>query len=250
MPNPDRAETWLDRERTRFPDPATAPSAFRPIALGGDLKPTTLLAAYSLGIFPWFNEGDPILWWSPDPRCVLYPSEFRLPRRSARFLRNSDYVLTLNRNFRAVIDGCAAPRSYSASTWITSQMRDAYVRLHEIGFAHSLEVWRDERLIGGVYGVAMGEAFFGESMFHIEKEASRAALLGLTTLLRLSDFKFIDCQESSALLNSLGAVDIARSRFLWELNRALSAGSAATGAMPLAPWKPCAWKMEARNLLS
>ena len=158
----------------QFPPLETAhPDGF--LCLGGDLRPERLLAAYSRGIFPWYEEGLPVLWWSPDPRCVLPLEAFHLPRRSARTLRRRPFALTLDRAFGRVIRSCAAPRAAAPGTWIIPEMIAAYERLHALGYAHSVEAWRDGALAGGLYGVALGRAFFGESMFHTEAEASRAA---------------------------------------------------------------------------
>ncbi|MDE5831710.1 MAG: leucyl/phenylalanyl-tRNA--protein transferase [Desulfovibrio sp.] len=247
MPIPDISWVRIYNERTRFPNPATASSAFQPIAKGGDLSPAMLLAAYSLGIFPWFMPGEPLFWWSPNPRCVLYPDDFKLPRRSLRFLRNSRFEITLNKCFSGVIDGCAAPRSYSSDTWISADIRESYIRLHELGYAHSVETWLDGQLIGGLYGVALGRVFFGESMFHTFKEGSRAALMGTTALLKKYNFHFMDCQNPTDNLEDMGARAISRKQFLRELNEAIRFDE---GERSIIPLRPGEWRAAAKNLLS
>ncbi len=208
-----------------FPDPRFGAKEGL-LAYGGDLNPNRLLKAYRSGIFPWFNEGDPILWWSPDPRLVLYPDKFIVRRSFRRVLRNRDYQVRFDNDFRSVILACASmPKRQESGTWLTSQMQEAYIELHNMGFAHSVEVYEEDRLIGGLYGVALGRAFFGESMFSIAKDGSKIALKALSDLLRLKGYDFIDCQVVSKHLQSLGAVAISREEFLLELDRALeSAG--------------------------
>ena len=211
--------------------PGDPPSAFPPVetalaepdgllCAGGDLSPERLVEAYRRGIFPWFSAGQPILWWSPDPRTVLYPSELRVSRSLARSLRNRGYTASVDRAFGEVIDRCADPAQRPEGTWITADMRAAYLRLHELGWAHSIETWDADRLVGGLYGVALGQAFFGESMFSLGRDASKVALWGLTGLLRERDIRFLDCQVASSHLASLGARSIARREFLLELARA------------------------------
>ncbi|HSH44150.1 MAG TPA: leucyl/phenylalanyl-tRNA--protein transferase [Arenicellales bacterium] len=195
------------------------------LAIGGDLSSRRLLDAYRHGIFPWYSAGQPILWWSPDPRAVLYPQRLRVSRSLRKTLKRGAFTVTFDRAFESVIDACAEPRLIggepSAGTWITSEMRDAYVALHQQGYAHSVETWLDGRLAGGLYGVALGRAFFGESMFHRETDASKVALAGLVELLQGWGFHFIDCQLTSAHIMRLGAVEIPRRRFLDELAEAL-----------------------------
>lgn len=219
-----------------FPNPRTAPSEDAPLAYGGNLEPLTLLAAYSRGLFPWFNEGDPIFWWSPDPRCILLPQNFRLPRRSARTLRNKAFFLTFNAAFDRVLAACAAPRKGHAGTWITRDMARAYTRLHRAGYVHSVEAWRDGELAGGIYGLALGRAFFGESMFHHVPEAGRAALAGLVALLVREGFHFLDCQQESPHMLAMGAASVARSEFLDRLELALAPDR--DGFSPACPWQP------------
>lgn len=234
----------------RFPNPRIARPRFTPLAAGGDLRPLTLIAAYSLGIFPWYNSGDPILWWSPHPRCALYPANFSLPRRSIRYLRKSGFSVSVNQCFERVIDACSEPRDYSDDTWITPEMRDAYVALHELGYAHSIETWLGDELVGGLYGVVLGKVFYGESMFHWVSEASRAASLGLATLAKRSGFKLIDCQQTSDLVLSMGAAEMPRSRFLTELAADLAEDKKATYSFcPWDPWRPGPWRERVENLL-
>lgn len=195
------------------------------LAIGGDLSSRRLLDAYRHGIFPWYSAGQPILWWSPDPRAVLYPDRLRISRSLRKTLKRGKFTVTFDRAFEDVIEACAMPRLIggepSAGTWITSEMKTAYVELHREGYAHSVETWSGTRLAGGLYGVALGRGFFGESMFHRETDASKVALAGLTDLLRRWEFRFIDCQLPSGHIKSLGAVDIPRRRFLEELAEAL-----------------------------
>jgi leucyl/phenylalanyl-tRNA---protein transferase len=197
------------------------------LAAGADLKPERLLAAYRRGIFPWYSPGQPVLWWSPDPREVLYPAEFHCSRSLARRLRRGDFTWHQDRDFRAVIDACAAPRTRSPGTWITEAMQEAYCRLHELGYAHSAEAWRGGKLVGGLYGVRLGAVFFGESMFSREPDASKAALAGLVRLCLADGTQLIDCQLPSAHLRSLGSRAVPRPQFLRELSGALASASPA-----------------------
>lgn len=228
-----------------FP-PSAAARADGLLCAGGDLRPERLLAAYSQGIFPWYEGGAPILWWTPDPRCVLPLSRFRLPRRSARALRAHPFALTLDAAFNEVIRACAGPRGAERGTWLGPEMIAAYEKLHVLGFAHSVEAWQDGRLAGGLYGVALGRAFFGESMFHAQAEASRAALAGLVALLRLRGAILLDCQQPTPHIMRMGGVLLPRAAFLAQLGRALrepqtSAASASSTprsqAFPWLPWK-------------
>jgi leucyl/phenylalanyl-tRNA--protein transferase len=198
-----------------FPDPARAlaePDGL--LAVGGDLSPTRLLAAYQRGIFPWYSAGQQILWWSPDPREVLWPARFHCSRSLARALRRTDIEFHLNRDFAAVIDRCAAPRSSGPGTWITPEMRAAYLRLHQLGHAHSVEVWRAGALVGGLYGVRVGRVFCGESMFSAERDASKLALAHLVARAAGDGIDLIDCQLPSHHLRSLGSAAMPRSEFL------------------------------------
>jgi len=208
--------TWLS--------PQDAPEWFPPLeqaleepsgllAAGGDLSPARLLAAYRRGIFPWYSPGQPVLWWSPDPRAVLFPEEFHCRRSLAKTLRNGGFTACVDRDFAAVVDGCAAPRAASPGTWITSEMRAAYIKLHRLGYAHSIEAWRAGALMGGLYGVQLGGVFFGESMFSRERDASKVALAHLVALCRRNGLAVIDCQLPSRHLATLGARTIPRSQF-------------------------------------
>jgi leucyl/phenylalanyl-tRNA--protein transferase len=183
------------------------------LAAGGDLSPARLLAAYQRGIFPWYSPGQPVLWWSPDPRAVLFPQEFHMSRSLARTLRNRGFERCVNRDFRGVIEACAAPRARSIGTWITPEMLSAYVELHRRGFAHSIETWLGGRLVGGLYGVRLGGVFFGESMFALERDASKAALACLVERCLEQGIVVIDCQLASRHLQSLGSRQIPRLRF-------------------------------------
>jgi leucyl/phenylalanyl-tRNA---protein transferase len=204
---------WLER-RTPFPPVGSAlknPNGL--LAAGGDLSPGRLLDGYRRGIFPWFSEGDPILWWSPDPRMVLLPDELKISRSLAKTLRNRKYEVRFDSAFAETVAGCAAPRDGESGTWITEDMLDAYRELHRLGHAHSVETWIAGRLAGGLYGVAAGGVFFGESMFSIARDASKIALAALVAHLRSSGFGLIDCQMRTSHLESLGAREVPRSRF-------------------------------------
>jgi leucyl/phenylalanyl-tRNA--protein transferase len=201
-----------------FPDPRqalTEPNGL--LAFGGDLSPTRLLAAYGKGIFPWFSDGEPILWWSPDPRCVLHTQDLRMNRSLRRQLADKHWRLTLDHAFDAVVRGCAAPRRDASGTWIVPAMVDAYNRLYHLGHAHSIEVWEDGQLIGGIYGIALGQLFCGESMFSRRSGASKLALVALARLLHSWDFPLIDTQVANAHTLSLGAVEIPRAQYLQDV---------------------------------
>lgn len=207
----------LSRHSIAFPSPEGAlrePNGL--LALGGDLGPARLLMAYQRGIFPWFSPGDPILWWSPDPRAVLWPERFHLSRSMKRFHRQSPYRVTLNYAFSQVIEGCAQDRH--EGTWITTSISQAYHRLHELGHAHSIEVWQGETLVGGMYGVAMGELFCGESMFSRGENASKTALYVFCEAFSRAGGKLIDCQVLNSHTASLGAIEIPRRDYLEYLN--------------------------------
>ena len=183
------------------------------LAAGGALDPQWLLTAYRQGIFPWFNPGEPILWWSPDPRLVLLPEAFRISRSLRKTLRRRLFELRVDSAFSAVIEACAAPRAPAPGTWISAEMRAAYLTMHELGYAHSVECWRDDHLVGGLYGMALGKVFFGESMFSIDTDASKVALAHLVRFLRLKGYVMIDCQMKTAHLMSMGAREISRQQF-------------------------------------
>jgi leucyl/phenylalanyl-tRNA--protein transferase len=189
------------------------------VAIGGALSPAWLLAAYRHGVFPWFNEGDPILWWSPDPRLVLFPREIRIHRSLRRTLRQQYFDVRVDTDFPAVITACAAPREPGGGTWITPKMQIAYFNMFELGYAHSVECWRKGQLVGGLYGLALGRVFFGESMFSQETDASKVALIHLAKLLAEKDFAMIDCQMTTAHLLSMGAREITRTEFRAGLER-------------------------------
>ena len=208
--------TWLA--------PDDAPEAFPPLeraldepqgllAAGGDLSPARLLAAYRRGIFPWYSPGEPVLWWSPDPRAVLFPEEFHCSRSLAKTLRKGTFECAIDRDFAATITACAAPRAQSSGTWITPEMHAAYCELHRLGYAHSFEVYRGNKLVGGLYGVRLGGVFFAESMFSRQRDASKVALAHLVSACRSNDVAVIDCQMPSPHLATLGSRTIARVQF-------------------------------------
>ena len=203
--------------RSAFPPPEQAtPDGL--LAVGGDLSVERLLLAYRQGIFPWYSEGDPILWWCPDPRRILVPGEFHVSRSLRRTLNRKTFTVTADRDFEAVIDACAAPQAPPReSTWITPEMRRSYIALHEAGYAHSFEVWRDGNLAGGIYGVSLGACFFGESMFSRETDASKVAMHRLVEFAIEKDWPIIDCQVPNDHLRSLGAREIPREQFLQTL---------------------------------
>ncbi len=220
--------------QTRPPDDFPPPEAAGKeglLAVGGDLSARRLIAAYRRGIFPWYARGEPILWWSPDPRCVIFPADFKPSRSLKKSIRRGPFDFTLDAAFAEVIRRCAAPRNGAqddggpkddgGGTWITAEMMRAYTGLHRRGIAHSAEIWRDGRLVGGLYGLALGGVFFGESMFSEVADASKAALALLIERLLEWDFRLIDCQVSSAHLRSLGAGEIPRAEFLARLQSAL-----------------------------
>lgn len=184
------------------------------IAAGGDLEPGRLLAAYSRGIFPWYEEGQPILWWSPNPRAILWPEALKVSRSLHRSIARRGYDFRIDTAFDEVVAGCAAPRRYGGRTWITADMARAYGRLHALGWAHSFETQLDGELVGGLYGVAIGRVFFGESMFSRATDASKVALVRAVDFLRTRGFALIDCQVASEHLASLGAECIPRSQFV------------------------------------
>ena len=210
---------WLSPDSLAFPAVDQAPSD-APLAAGGDLSPERLLRAYAAGIFPWYNE-PPILWWSPDPRMALAPADLRINRSLAKAMRRHDYTIRFDSAFPVVIRACAAPRARQPGTWINAEMITAYENLFHRGHAHSVEVWRDGVLVGGLYGVALGGAFFGESMFSMASYASKIAFVGLIARLTAAGFTLIDCQVPSEHMASLGARLMPRRVFLHELRRAV-----------------------------
>lgn len=206
--------TWLQRDSLNFPPLSKAlrePNGL--LAAGGDLSADRLIQAYRHGCFPWYQEGQPILWWSPDPRTVLFPHELHISRSLHKVLRQARYQVTFDQAFAAVIQACAAPREYADGTWITTDMQHAYLQLHKRGIAHSVEVWRDGELVGGLYGLAMGQLFFGESMFSRADNASKVGFAALVEHLKTWGFVLIDCQMPTQHLHSFGARAIARADF-------------------------------------
>jgi len=189
------------------------------LAIGGDLSAQRLLHAYQRGIFPWFSENEMIQWWSPDPRMVLYPREFHTSRSLKKSIRKNDFEYSVDQVFEDVIQACSEPRDSQQGTWITSEMKQAYTDLHQSGKAHSVEIWKDNQLAGGLYGIAIGQVFFGESMFSRVTDASKAAFLILTRILSENGFQLIDCQVYSQHLESLGAREIDRRVFEKELQQ-------------------------------
>ena len=207
---------WLDANSCGFPDPATAlrvPNGL--LAVGGDLNPKRLLSAYQRGIFPWFDATQPPLWWTPDPRMVLFPDELHVSRSLGKALSATTLVVSSDTDFAGVVSACAAPRSGAKGTWITPGMQAAYQELFELGYAHSVEV-RDgeQRLVGGLYGIAMGDVFFGESMFSRASNASKMAFVHLVRTLARAGYRLIDCQVANPHLESLGARNIPRIEFM------------------------------------
>lgn len=211
------------RRKFVFPDPALA-DADGLLAVGGDLSAGRLLAAYEQGIFPWYSENMPILWWCPDPRFILEPMRLHVPARLERTLRRGRFSFSLDTAFEQVISACAAvPRSGAAGTWIVPEMIAAYCNLHRLGFAHSMEVWEDGKLAGGVYGLALGRAFFGESMFFFRPDASKAGLVTLVRFLQQAGFLLFDCQQTTAHMARFGGFEVSRTEFLRRLEKALAA---------------------------
>ena len=213
----------LNPSSIEFPPPEEATGRGL-IAIGGDLSPERLLNAYRNGIFPWYEPESPILWWHPPRRLVLFPHEMKVSRSLRKSIRNRGFTNSINTRFDAVIDYCAKSgrRDVYRGTWITREMQKAYCELHRLGYAHSVETWLDGKLVGGLYGVSMGTAFFGESMFAFERDSSKVALYALVQLLIEWEFSFIDCQIPSDHLVSLGARMLERDDFMIELNKAVN----------------------------
>jgi leucyl/phenylalanyl-tRNA--protein transferase len=206
----------LSEDELQFPHPSLT-SENGILAVGGDLSAERLILAYQYGIFPWFNEGDPILWWSPDPRFVLFPEELKVSRSMRPYFNQKKFGCTIDRDFGAVIRHCQQNRrgrQAGMGTWITEEMLEAYIRLHELGFAHSVEVWKGDELVGGLYGLAFGKCFFGESMFTKVSNASKFGFINLVRYLEERGFWLIDCQQETRHLASLGARSISRKKFL------------------------------------
>ena len=214
---------YLLSDKLVFPPPSLARTDGL-LAIGGDLSQQRLLLAYQMGIFPWYSNGEPILWWSPDPRLILYPWELKISKSLKKVIRKGSFRLSIDTAFETVILECAQVRSEKGEgTWITDEMINAYCNLHEAGFAHSVEAWYGQDLAGGLYGVSLGKCFFGESMFTRISNASKATLFGLTAYLETHSFELIDCQVTTAHLLRLGARKIPRQEFLKKLKRALEA---------------------------
>lgn len=225
---------WLDK-RPDFPPVERAlrePNGL--LAAGGELSPSWLLAAYSRGIFPWYSDGEPLLWWSPDPRLVLIPGHIRITRSLRKVLRSGRYQIRFDTAFAAVVRECAAPRGTQIGTWITAEMQAAYIRMHELGHAHSVEAWQGDRLMGGLYGIALGRAFFGESMFSRASDASKCCLACLARFLDARDFAVIDCQMTTSHLLSMGAEEVPRDVFVSALE-GFVAGGTKPGRWPAQP---------------
>jgi leucyl/phenylalanyl-tRNA--protein transferase len=200
-------------EEIDFPSPRLADTNGL-LAIGGDLSKARLIQAYRMGIFPWYSEKEPVLWWSPDPRLVLFPSDLHVSRSLKKVIKNDTFRVTFDTAFEDVVSGCAKPRSDSVGTWIVPEMAEAYHRLHKAGFAHSVEAWCGDRLEGGLYGVSLGGCFFGESMFSRAANASKVALWALVSFIKEHDFDLVDCQVTSGHLLRLGAKEIPRNDFL------------------------------------
>ena len=212
-------------KRIEFPNPELADEDGL-LAIGGDLSPERLITAYQNGIFPWYSEGQPILWFSPDPRMILYPKNFKRSKSLGRILRSDRFELSIDTDFEAVIRACAGtPRAGQDGTWIIEDMIQAYLELNRLGIAHSFETYRDGDLVGGLYGLSLGAAFFGESMFHHYPDASKFAFANLVSFAQKNDFHFIDAQTPTDHLQSLGAEELNREHFLQRLEQALKANS-------------------------
>lgn len=201
-----------------FPDPVEAdPEGQGLICIGADLEPSTLFEAYTHGLFPWFNEGDPICWWSPDPRCVIYPEQYRPSKTLIRSMKKYDYQVTINRAFEQVVRACALPRNYTNDTWISEDIVQGYVELFKAGYGYSVEVWQEDQLVGGLYGVSIGKGCFGESMFSTRTDASKMAFYTLMLIGQEHQVRWIDCQLVNDHLLSLGACTLSRQDYLKSL---------------------------------
>ncbi len=212
----------LSEDILAFP-PATNANEDGLLAFGGKLSEDWLLAAYSKGLFPWYSEGDPILWWSPDPRCVLIPAEVKIQKSMRSMLNNKAYQFKFDTAFEQVIEACATiPRLDQPGTWLTAEMKQAYIRLHKIGMAHSAEVWKENKLVGGLYGVSIGGVFFGESMFSKLPNTSKLALICLCQWLDERDFLMVDCQIYSEHLARMGGIEVDRTHFLEALDECMA----------------------------
>ena len=210
--------TWLDPSKLEFPPVEQAmqdPDGL--LAVGGDLSKERLLLAYSKGIFPWYEDDQPLLWWSPDPRAVIEPQNVKISRSLRKKLRKQEFEVRVDTAFDDVVKRCQNPRAYSNETWITNEMRQAYLALHRDGYAHSIECYQDKELVGGLYGVSIGRLFFGESMFHAATDASKVAFVALCRLLRQQGCPLVDCQMPNPHIMSLGVETISRSEFMLHL---------------------------------
>lgn len=207
---------WLNADNISFPpveQALTEPDGL--LAIGGDLSPQRIINAYMHGIFPWYSDDQTILWWSPEPRAVLFPEKLHISKSLQKFIRKNTYTITLDQAFEQVIGHCAqTPRIDQAGTWITDEMKQAYIHLHKLGIAHSVECWLGDQLVGGLYGLALGHVFFGESMFSQQNNASKVAFVHLVDKLIQADYQLIDCQVTNGHLLSLGAEEIPRNQFI------------------------------------
>ena len=213
--------TKLTNDTSYFPELNTAlkdPDGL--LAIGGDLSPERIVNAYKQGIFPWFSDDDPILWWSPSKRAIIQPTDCHISKSMKRLIRKNTFTITINHAFSDVINACAQPRTSQAETWICPPMITAYNKLHQLGYAHSIEVWKDEKLVGGLYGIGIGKFFCGESMFSIENNSSKIAFIALNQHLRRFSNTYIDCQMQTSHLSSLGVKEIAREEFIQYLQAA------------------------------
>lgn len=212
----------LDTPETQFPSPDSA-SEEGLVAVGGEITTVRVLSAYRQGIFPWYSEDQPVLWWSPEPRAILYPDDIKVSRSLKKTLRKQVFHVTADQAFNEVIRGCAGPRIQSpgGGTWITDEMMSTYTQLHQMGYGHSIEVWHDEKLVGGLYGLVLGSAFFGESMYSHAPDASKVALVHLAKIATHHGIDFIDCQLPTEHLSRMGAIDISRKAYLEILEDAL-----------------------------
>jgi len=228
---------WLDPHNCQFPDNRLAlqePNGL--LAVGGSLDSDTLLRAYRQGIFPWYSDDQPLLWWSPDPRAVLFPDQLRISRSLRKTLNSQRFNVTIDQAFDRVIRACAAPRAEDNNgTWITHAMIAAYNQLHQLGHAHSVEVWQDDQLVGGLYGLALGRVFFGESMFHRQRDASKVGFAHLVEHIIALNFQLIDCQQATSHLESLGATTIPRHHFNELLQRYCDTDDISTNQQTPAP---------------
>lgn len=231
---------WIPEDAPADSFPPAAQALEQPNGLlcaGGDLSLERLITAYQQGIFPWYGEDEPLLWWSPNPRTLISCESFHLSRSMRRFLKQHPYRLSIDENFSAVIQACAAPRATSPETWIVAEMHEAYCALHEAGYAHSLEVWQDNDLVGGIYGVNVGAAFCGESMFSRRTNTSKLALWSLLQQLKRWQIELFDCQLWNQHLGSLGAYEVSREDYLQQLAQAQQ--------QPSKQPKPTSWRLDA-----